>query len=223
MIRASVRRVLLSRRSSFRRRKRSAQSQQNLHLPHHKLLASTASRWSFQAVRDAKIRDSYLRDHAMRAAKSACLNTAWRARGALSRADKGARSPSRVARRDEAAACVEIAVRAGDAEGGLLDACCCCQHGSCRSLRRAHDGVDLAEQFAGSRVTATRSPASLSAAARGASASAANRHATRSASPRPRQPTASMASARSTCADRARAASCWRCRSEPPDAARITR
>jgi hypothetical protein len=45
-------------------------------LPHHKLKAYEVALLLLDAVRNAKIRDAHLRDQAMRAAKSACLNTA---------------------------------------------------------------------------------------------------------------------------------------------------
>ena len=46
---------------------------QNPHLPHHKLLAYGVALELLQAVRDAKIRDSYLRDHVMRARRAPVL------------------------------------------------------------------------------------------------------------------------------------------------------
>jgi four helix bundle protein len=94
---------------------------QNLLLPHHKLLAYEVAVQLLRAVRDAKIRDAYLRDHAMRAAKSACLNTAEGA-GRVTRADKARAFTIARGEACEAAACVEVAVAAGDAEGGALDA-----------------------------------------------------------------------------------------------------
>src|SRR5450631_2018752 len=95
------------------------------HLPHHKLVAYGVAVQLLRAVREARIRDAYLRDHAMRAAKSACLNTAEGA-GRVSRAEK-ARSFT-IARGEacEAAACVEIAVEAGDAEAAALEAVMAC-------------------------------------------------------------------------------------------------
>jgi four helix bundle protein len=78
-------------------------------LPHHKLLAFGVARELLIAVRAAAIRDTHLRDQAMRAAQSACLNCAEGA-GRVTRADK-ARAFT-VARGEvvEAAAAVEIAV-----------------------------------------------------------------------------------------------------------------
>ena len=56
-------------------------------LPHHKLEAYGVAVQLLEAVEAARIRDAYLRDHAMRSAKSACLNAAEGA-GRVSRADK---------------------------------------------------------------------------------------------------------------------------------------
>ena len=94
---------------------------QNPILPHHKLLAYGVAVQLLQAVRDAKIGDGYLRDHAMRAAKAACLNTAEGA-GRVTRADKARAFTIARGEACEAAACVEVAVLAGDAEGAALDA-----------------------------------------------------------------------------------------------------
>src|SRR5579864_1383406 len=77
-------------------------------LPHHKLEAYGVAMRLLEAVREARIRDSQLREQAMRAAKSACLNAAEGA-GRVTRADK--------------ARCFTIARgEAGDAEAGALDA-----------------------------------------------------------------------------------------------------
>src|SRR5260370_33251360 len=90
-------------------------------LPHHKLLAYGVAMKLLEAVRDAKIRDSPLRDQAMRAAKSACLNAAEGA-GRVSRPDKARAFAIARAEACEAAAAVEIAVAAGDADPRALDA-----------------------------------------------------------------------------------------------------
>jgi four helix bundle protein len=82
---------------------------QNPLLPHHKLVAYGVALQLLHAVREAKIRDGYLRDHAMRAAKSACLNTAEGA-GRVSRPDKARAFTIARGEACEAAACVEIAV-----------------------------------------------------------------------------------------------------------------
>ena len=94
---------------------------QNRLLPHHKLLAYGVALGLLEAVRAAGIRDGYLRDHAMRSAKAACLNTAEGA-GRVSRADKGRAFTIARGEACEAAACVEIAVAAGDADGAALAA-----------------------------------------------------------------------------------------------------
>src|SRR5271154_5677258 len=91
------------------------------HLPHHKLLAYGVALQLLQAVRDARVRDGYLRDHAMRAAKAACLNTAEGA-GRATRADKARAYTIARGEACEAAACVEIAVKAGDATAEALEA-----------------------------------------------------------------------------------------------------
>ena len=56
-------------------------------LPHHKLHAFGVAMRLLEAVRAAGIRDSHLRDQAMRAAKSAALNASEGA-GRVTRADK---------------------------------------------------------------------------------------------------------------------------------------
>jgi four helix bundle protein len=98
---------------------------QNHLLPHHKLFAYGAGLELLQAVRDAKIRDSYLRDHAMRTAKSACLNAAEGA-GRVTRADKARAFTIARGEACEAAACVEIAVASGDADAAALEAVLAC-------------------------------------------------------------------------------------------------
>ncbi len=90
-------------------------------LPHHKLEAYRVAIGLLEAVRNARIRDCYLRDHAMRAAKSACLNAAEGA-GRVTRADKARCFAIARAEACEAAAGVEIAVAAGDADAGALEA-----------------------------------------------------------------------------------------------------
>jgi four helix bundle protein len=61
----------------------------------------------------------------MRAAKSACLNTAEGA-GRVSRPDKARAFTIARGEACEAASCVEIAVAAGDAEASSLDAVMAC-------------------------------------------------------------------------------------------------
>ncbi len=89
-------------------------------LPHHRLKAYGVGMLLLDAVRGARIRDAHLRDQAMRAGKSACLNAAEGA-GRVTRADKGRCFAIARAEAGEAAAAVEIAVRAGDADAGALD------------------------------------------------------------------------------------------------------
>jgi four helix bundle protein len=88
-------------------------------LPHHRLKAYDVALKLLEAVRSARIRDAHLRDNAMRSAKSACLNAAEGA-GRVTRADKARAFAIARAEAGEAAACVEIAVRAGDAEPTAL-------------------------------------------------------------------------------------------------------
>ena len=88
-------------------------------LPHHRLRAYGVAVQLLQAVRAARIRDRVLRDHALRAAKSACLNCAEGA-GRFTRADK-ARAYT-VARGETvvAVAAAETAVMGGDACAEVL-------------------------------------------------------------------------------------------------------
>ena len=70
-------------------------------LPHQKLLAYEVAMKLLESVREAKIRDSHLRDQAMRAAKSAVLNTAeaaWRSTPRSGAAGRFSSRPSRAAR-----------------------------------------------------------------------------------------------------------------------------
>ena len=82
---------------------------QDIRLPHHKLEAYGVAMKLLAAVREARIRDSHLRDQAMRAAKSACLNAA-EAAGRVSPADKARAFAIARAEACEAAAAVEIAI-----------------------------------------------------------------------------------------------------------------
>jgi four helix bundle protein len=83
-------------------------------LPHQKLHAFGVAKELLLAVRASNIRDAALRDQALRAAKSTCLNCAEGA-GRVTRADK-ARAFA-IARGEcvEAAAAVEIAAACGSA------------------------------------------------------------------------------------------------------------
>ncbi len=89
-------------------------------LPHHRLRAYGVALRLLREIRGAGIRDRVLRDQALRAAKSVCLNSAEGA-GRVTRADK-ARSYT-VARGElvEAIAAVEIAAETGDVRPGAVD------------------------------------------------------------------------------------------------------
>ena len=62
-------------------------TQHEIVLPHHKLIAFGVARELLLAVRACHISDAKLRDEALRSSKSACLNTAEGA-GRVTRADK---------------------------------------------------------------------------------------------------------------------------------------
>jgi four helix bundle protein len=83
-------------------------------LPHHKLLAFGVAKEMLLAVKAANIREAGLRDQAMRAAKSACLNCAEGA-GRVSRADKAWAFAIARGETVEAAAAIEIAAACGSA------------------------------------------------------------------------------------------------------------
>ncbi|NUO52736.1 MAG: four helix bundle protein [Polyangiaceae bacterium] len=91
-------------------------------LPHHHLVAWQVAVEFLSAVRAANIKDADLRNQAMRAAKSVCLNTAEGA-GRRTQADK-ARVFS-IARGEavEAVAAVEIAGYAGDTTAEASERC----------------------------------------------------------------------------------------------------
>jgi four helix bundle protein len=91
-----------------------------IRLPHHRLQAYGVALELLAAVRAARVRDAGLRDQAMRSAKSACLNCAEGA-ARVSRADKARVFGIARAEAGEAAAAVEIAVAAGDADAAVLD------------------------------------------------------------------------------------------------------
>jgi four helix bundle protein len=84
-------------------------------LPHHRLVAYRVAVELLVAVRDARVRDSKLRDEATRAAKSACLNTAEGA-GRVTRPDKARAFAIARGEAGEAAAAVEIASLMGEAD-----------------------------------------------------------------------------------------------------------
>ena len=89
-------------------------------LPHHKLLAYQVALEMLVAVKAANIRDAKLRDQAMRAAKSAALNVA-EAAGRVSVADRARAFAIARGEAMEAAAGVEIAVLAGEADDAALE------------------------------------------------------------------------------------------------------
>ncbi len=91
----------------------------HIQLPHHRLKAYEVALRLLEAVKAARIRDAYLRDHAMRSAKGAALNAAEGA-GRVTRADKARAFSIARAEAGEAASSVEIAVTAGDAEAAAL-------------------------------------------------------------------------------------------------------
>jgi four helix bundle protein len=93
----------------------------NKRLPHHRLQAFGVAMELLAAVRGVRIRDAGLREQAMRAAKSTCLNAAEGA-GRVSKADKARVFGIARAEAGEAAAAVEIAVAAGDADAEGLEA-----------------------------------------------------------------------------------------------------
>jgi four helix bundle protein len=82
-------------------------------LPHHRLVAYEVATELLASVVVAKIEDSRLRDQALRAAKSACLNIA-EAAGRSGRADQARVFTIARAEACEAAAALEIAAIAGE-------------------------------------------------------------------------------------------------------------
>ena len=90
-------------------------------LPHHKLHAFGVAKEMLLAVGAANLRDTGLRDQAMRAAKSACLNCAEGA-GRVTRADKARAFAIARGEAVEAAAAVEIAAACGAASSADAEA-----------------------------------------------------------------------------------------------------
>jgi len=91
-------------------------------LPHHNLVAYHVALELLQLVKAAEIRDGKLRDQAMRAAKSAALNIA-EAAGRTSPADRARVFAIARGEAIEAAAALEIAALAGDADCSAFEAC----------------------------------------------------------------------------------------------------
>ena len=94
----------------------------SVQLPHHRLIAYQVSIELLTAVKSAAIRDVKLRDQALRAAKSACLNIA-EAAGRVSPADRARVFGIARGETGEAAAAVEIAAIAGDTAQTHAQAC----------------------------------------------------------------------------------------------------
>ena len=92
-------------------------------LPHHRLIAFTVAKELLVAVQGAKIRDSELRDQALRAAKSAALNTA-EAAGRQSVKDKARVFNIARGEASEAAAAVEIAAVIGATDAASVEHVC---------------------------------------------------------------------------------------------------
>ena len=93
-------------------------------LPHQKLRAFGVAKDLLIAVRDAGIGDTHLRDQAMRAAQSACLNAAEGA-ARVTRADKARAFAIARGEAVEAAAAVEIAAACGTAKQDDADRIAC--------------------------------------------------------------------------------------------------
>jgi four helix bundle protein len=91
----------------------------NIELPHHRLIAYQVALELIDAVVSAQISDSGLRNQALRAAKSACLNIA-EAAGRSSPKDRARVFLIARGEAGEAAAGVEIAVRAREAKAEVL-------------------------------------------------------------------------------------------------------
>ncbi len=91
-------------------------------LPHHRLIAYQVAVELLIAVKAAKIRDTHLRDQALRAAKSACLNTAEGA-GRVSRGDRARAFAIARGEAVETVAGVEIAELTGDVDAGATARC----------------------------------------------------------------------------------------------------
>ncbi len=91
-------------------------------LAHHRLVAYEVAVQLLLAVRAARIKDAHLRDQALRAAKSTCLNIAEGA-GRVTRPDKARAFAIARGEAIEAVAAVEIAELAGDTESGATDRC----------------------------------------------------------------------------------------------------
>jgi four helix bundle protein len=94
----------------------------NAPLPHHNLLAYRVAVELLIAVRDARLEDAGLREQALKAAKSACLNAAEGA-GRESRADRARVFAIARGEAVEACAAVEIAGMLGAASPEAVRSC----------------------------------------------------------------------------------------------------
>ena len=93
----------------------------NRPLPHHRLEVWGVARELFRLVRGACIRDTELRNQALRSAKSCCLNVA-EAAGRFSRADKARAFAIARVEAVECVAAVEIAGEGGDVSAEVVEA-----------------------------------------------------------------------------------------------------
>lgn len=92
----------------------------NRPLPHHRLVVWGVARELHALVRGACIRDTELRNQALRSAKSCCLNVAEGA-GRFSRADKARAFAIARAEAVECVAAVEIAGEGGDVGAEVVE------------------------------------------------------------------------------------------------------
>ena len=97
-------------------------AKQHQALPHHGLIAYSVAVELLRAVHGARIRDAGLRDQALRAAKSACLNVA-EAAGRATRADRARVFAIARGEAGEAAAAVEIAAALGAVSAASVERC----------------------------------------------------------------------------------------------------
>jgi four helix bundle protein len=94
----------------------------SLRLPHHRLAAYQVAVELLVALKAAGIRDSKLRDEALRAAKSVCCNVA-EAAGRVSRADKARAFTIARGEALEAFAALEVAALTGEASADDVEHC----------------------------------------------------------------------------------------------------
>jgi four helix bundle protein len=97
-------------------------TRRSLRLPHHRLAAYQVAVELLVALKAAGIRDSKLRDEALRAAKSVCCNVA-EAAGRVSRADKARAFTIARGEALEAFAALEVAALTGEASADDVERC----------------------------------------------------------------------------------------------------